>query len=102
MTVIPNTVTLRAIFYGSGVSDAMMFSVMAEEVGHVFGCEPDFAPGERNNHTNATVTFDGRTGPSFMTGRWDPNFVPLYTRVCSDNIGIRFDTQIPPLTHDAP
>jgi len=86
------------IYYGSGVTDAMMFSVMGEEVGHVFGCEPSGAPGESGSHTAATVTFDGVTGPSFMTGYWDPAFRPIYTDTCAQQIANIVNSNIPPPT----
>lgn len=98
------------IFYGSGQTDAMMFSVLGEEVGHVFGCEPRGAPGTNADgvpgndddfHTFAAVTFDGIMGPSFMTGQWVPTFRPLYTDACDQVIRDRVNSNIPPPTTGA-
>jgi hypothetical protein len=85
------------ISWGSGVPDAGMRFIFGHEVGHVLGCEP----GVSENHTDATVTFDGVTGESFMKaiGNWG-TFRPLYTDACDQVIAARVNSNIPPPTTD--
>ena len=83
-----------AIYYGTGQTSMQMYSVLGEEIGHLFGCEP----GESDGHTSVELDWDlvGRKGPSYMTGFWDPDFVPLYTTDCDDNIRKVISRHVPP------
>lgn len=82
---------------GTPVPDAGYRFIIGHEVGHVLGCEPTGAPGESGNHTDATVTFDGVAGESFMKsfGNWG-TFRPLYTDACDVVIAGRVNSRIPP------
>jgi len=98
------------ISLGTGVADAVQNFAIGHEVGHVFGCEPDGAPGEgvapqTDHHTATQVTFDGVAGPSFMiaTGNFgvgnDPR--PLYTPACDQAIKNIVNSNINPPTTGA-